>query len=79
MAGKSPTITAGICRVGTAEKACVPIEIPIQMRIAIPASTGMAQANKLSDPVRQMTATKIAFKVEYPALAPIAFQPGCPM
>ena len=53
--------------------------IPIHSTIAIPASIGIAQAIQASVPVRQMTVMKAPFKIEYPARAPSAFQPGCPM
>ena len=53
--------------------------MPIQRTIAMPASIGIAHAIQASVPVRQIVVTKAPFRIEYPARAPSAFHPGCPM
>ena len=77
--GTIPTAMATMCSRGVTSNAWAVMTRPIQTMTAIPASAGRAQATRANEPVRHMSETKIAFRVEYPARAPAAFHAGWPM
>ena len=62
--GIMPMTTAGQCFCGVASKDWTVMMSPIQMKIAIPASTGTAHPIAAREPVKQTTVMNTAFSVE---------------
>ncbi len=76
IAGIRPNATARACRAGASLNACAVMTIAIHMRMPSVASSGTTWTIHVIAPTRHSTATTTPSISEYPARAPIAFQPG---
>ena len=77
--GKSPKAVASPCSLGADWNACPITVMPTQSSTPNRTSSGTTYEIRPTAPVKPNSAIAAAFSAEYPARAPTAFQPGCPM